>query len=170
MKKIILILLAGVMLTACSNHGKKVKVDGTKGEVYYKGDGVTEADAKKTGDFLKTQGYFTAENGSSVQVMKDGENYTMRFVYDKKIFETLEGAENAFKGLAIKAATEIFGGKKVTIALADKSFKDYKTIPYDEAMAKEMTTPAPTEENTVAPEETTVTDDDVNAKDTTNQQ
>jgi len=170
MKKIILGLLMVATLAACSNHGKKIKVDGTKGEVYYKGDGVTEDDAKKTGEFLKTQGFFTADKGSSVQVTKAGEDYTIRFVYDKKVFETLEGAENAFKMLAIKAAKDLFGGKKVNIALANKSFEDYKTIAYDEALAKEMDAPSPAEENVVAPEETTGKDDDTNKPDSTDQQ
>ena len=62
MKKIMLSLLVVVALTACSNHGKKVKIEGTKAEVYYKGDGVTEDDAKKTGEFLKSVSLFNSGN------------------------------------------------------------------------------------------------------------
>lgn len=143
MKQVLLGLVALFSLAACSNHGKKVKVEGTKGEVYYKGEGVTEDDAKKTGDFLKAQGFFTNEKGASVQVMKEAGNYVMRFVYDKEVLASLPDAETAFKMLAIKAAKEIFGGSKVNIALANKSFEDYKTIAYDEALAKSLEAPAP---------------------------
>lgn len=150
MKQFLLGFLAVISLAACSNHGKKVKVDGTKGEVLYKGEGVTEADAKKTGDFLKAEGYFSAEKGSTVQVTKEGDAYTLRFVYDQKIFESMPGAEDAFKMMAIKASKDIFGGAKVNVALASKSMKDFKNLPYDEALAKSMEAPAPVAEDTTA--------------------
>lgn len=153
MKQFILGFLAVISLAACSNHGKKVKVEGTKGEVLYKGEGVTEDDAKKTGELLKSAGYFNAEKGSTVQVTKEGDTYTLRFVYDQKIFESMPGAEDGFKMIAIKASKELFGGAKVNIALASKSMKDFKTMPFDEAMAKSMEAPAPvTEDTTAAPE------------------
>jgi hypothetical protein len=153
MKKILLILLAAVSLSACTNYGKKIKVDGTKGEVFYKGDGVTEADAKKTGEFLKTQNYFTTDKGASVQISKEGEAYTMRFVYNKDVYDSLKGVEDAFKIIAVKASKELFGGKKVNIALANKTFEDFKTIPYDEATAKSMEEPKPSDDETVLKKE-----------------
>ncbi|MCY7310397.1 MAG: hypothetical protein LH619_06435 [Chitinophagaceae bacterium] len=142
MKKIILSLLVVVALTACSNHGKKVKVEGTKAEVFYKGDGVTEDDAKKTGEFLKSTSIFSSGKDASVQLTKDGEEYTIRFVYDKDVYDTLKGVDDVFKLIAAKASKEVFAGKKVNIALANKSFKDFKIIPYDEAVAKALETPA----------------------------
>jgi hypothetical protein len=145
MKPIILSLLVALSLTACTNYGKKVKVEGTKGEVYYKGDGVTEADAKKTGEFLKEQ-FFSSNKKASVQLTKDGEEYTIRFVYLKSVYDSLKGAEEAFKKVAIKASKELFAGKKVNIALANDHFEDYKTIPYDEALAKSMEAPPPVKE------------------------
>jgi hypothetical protein len=125
MKRIILGLLVTVALAACSN---------------YKGDGVTEADAKKTGEFLKEE-FFSSGKEASVQITKEGEEYTIRFVYTKSVYDTLKGAEEAFKVIGAKASKELFGGKKVNIALANKSFKDFKTIPYDEATAKALEAP-----------------------------
>ena len=148
MKRIILSLLVAISLAACTNYGKKIKVEGTKGEVYYKGDGLTENDAKKTGEFLKQQ-FFTPDKAASVQLTKEGEEYTIHFAYDKKVFDTLKGVEDAFKVIGVKASKEVFGGKKVTIALADRSFKDYKTIPYDEATAKLMEAPPPPKKDEV---------------------
>ncbi len=145
MKKIIFILLAGFSLAACTNHGKKIKVEGTKGEVYYKGDGVTEEDAKKTGEFLKEE-FFSSGKEASVQITKENDAYVLRFVYKKDVYDTLKGLDNAFKIIAAKASKELFGGKKVNIALADKNFKDFATIPYDEAVAKKLNAPTDGEE------------------------
>jgi hypothetical protein len=153
MKKILLILLTAVSLSACTNYGKKIKVEGTKGEVFYKGDGVTEDDAKKTGEFLKNQNYFTADKGASVQVSKEGEAYNLRFVYNKDVYDSLKGADVAFKIIGVKASKELFGGKKVNISLANKTFKDFKTIPYDEATAKSMEEPNPSDNETVIKKE-----------------
>lgn len=143
MKKIMLSLLVAVALTACTNYGKKIKVEGTKAEVYYKGDGVTADDAKKTGKFLKDASLLNSDKEASIQISKEGEEYTIRFVYDKAMYDTLKGVEDVFKMIGAKASKEVFGGKKVNIALANKSFKDFKTIPYDEAVAKALEAPAP---------------------------
>lgn len=140
MKQLMLCLLAAITLTACTDNGKKIKVEGTKGEVYYKGDGVTEDDAKKAGQFLK-ENYFTADKGATVQLTKDADAYTVRFVYDKSVFDTLKGVEDAFKMIGVQMSKEVFAGKKVNIALADRHMKDFKSIPYDEATAKSMETP-----------------------------
>jgi hypothetical protein len=147
MKSIILSLLVVLSLTACTNYGKKYNVEGTKGEVYYKGDGVTEADAKKTGEFLQQEGYLSPGKAASVQISKEGENYIMRFVYKKEVFDTLKGVEDLFKVLGARASKEVFGGKKVNIGLANDHFKDYKTIPYDEATAKSLEAPPPVKED-----------------------
>ena len=45
-KKILPVLAVVLVLSACQNHGKKIKIEGTQSELYYKGDGVTEDDAK----------------------------------------------------------------------------------------------------------------------------
>jgi len=142
-------LLVIMALSACTNYGKKVKVEGTKAEIYYKGDGVTEDDAKKTGEFLKSVSLFNAGKEASLQLTRDGDVYTIRMVYDKTVADTLQGLDEAFKIIAAKASKEIFAGKKVNNSLANKSFKDYKTIPFDEAVAKSLEQPAPADGETV---------------------
>jgi hypothetical protein len=149
MKPIILSLFVAFTLASCSNYGKKVKVDGTKGEVFYKGDGVTESDATKTGEFLKKEGWISSGKKASVQISKEGENYIIRFVYTKSVYDTLKGIDDIFKNLGVRAAKEIFGGKKVNISLANDHFKDYKTIPYDEATAKALEEPPPVKDDVV---------------------
>jgi hypothetical protein len=149
MKPFILSLLVAVALTACTNYGKKVKIEGTKGEVYYKGEGVTETDARNTGEFLNKEGYFSSGKGASIQIAKEGEEYTLRFVYNKSVYDTIKNADDIFKIIGARASKAVFGGKKVNIALANKSFKDYKTIPYDEAVAKSLEAPPPATDNLV---------------------
>jgi len=130
------ILIALVFsLVACSNFGEKVSISGTKAEVYYKGDGVTEAEAIKVGDFLKEVGFLSTDKAASIQLEKNGETYVVRFVYDKEYYEKTVGLESVFKMFGVKMSKELFDNKKVIIALADKYFKDYKSIPFDEATA-----------------------------------
>ena len=114
---------------------------------------MTEDDAKKAGEFLKEE-FFSSGKEASVQLTKENEAYTIRFVYIKEVFDTLKGAEGAFKLIAAKASKELFAGKKVNIALANKNFEDYKTIPFDEEVAKSLNAPPP------ATDETALTKDD----------
>ena len=135
MKKFLLGLLLITAITSCTDYGKKHKVEGTKGEVYYKGEGVTEEDAKKTGEFLRKERFFNDGKGASVQISKEGDAYLMRFVYDKDVYDTLKNVDELFKLLANRASKNIFDGKKVNIALASRTFKDYKTIDFDPSVA-----------------------------------
>lgn len=139
-KTFLMLPAIAVVFSSCNDYGKKIKVEGTKGEVYYKGDGVTEADAKKTGDVIKPF-LFGGDKTASTQIMKDGDGYILRIVYIKAVYDTLKGADDAFKIMGAKVSKEVFGGKKVNIALTDDQFKEYKTIPYDPAVAKNLENP-----------------------------
>ena len=130
-----LLLITG--LSSCSNYGKKVKIEGTKGEVYYKG-GATETEAKKVGDFLKGTGFLAKDKVASIQVVKEGSEYTVRFVYNKEFYEKTAGLENLFKAYGANMSREVFNGQRVNIALSDNTFKDFKKIPYDESAVKAL--------------------------------
>ncbi|HMG67389.1 MAG TPA: hypothetical protein VK588_06880 [Chitinophagaceae bacterium] len=127
--------VAGLVLLSCSNYGKKINIEGTKGEIYYK-DGATENDAKKVGDFLKADGFIGNVKGASVQVSKQADDYLLRFVYDKDYYEKTPGIEGFFKDYGVRMSKELFSGRRVDISLADKYFKDFKSIPYDSNAAK----------------------------------
>ena len=136
---IVLSLLFVTGLVSCNNYGKSVKVEGTKAEVFYK-EGVTETEAKKLGEFLKASGTLSADKGSSIQVLKDRRGYTVRFVYNKEYYEKNKELEGFFKTYGVILSKEVFNGEKVNIALADKQFKDFKTIPFDQTVAKPVET------------------------------
>lgn len=137
--KMLPLLLVVTAFTSCANYGKKVKIEGTKGEVYYKGEGVTESDAKKLGEFLKREKFFSADKAASTQITKTGGRYTVRFVYDKAFYEKTPGAEKEFKAYTNTISKTVFGGSKVDIALASNKMEDFKTIPYDETIAQAET-------------------------------
>jgi hypothetical protein len=134
---VVLSLLLITSLSSCSNYGKKVKIEGTKGEVYYK-DGATAAEAKKIGDFLKETGFLSKDKVASIQLVKEGNDYVVRFVYNKEFYEKTPDLEDLFKVYGARMSKDLFGGQKVNIALSDNKFKDFKKIPYDEASAKTL--------------------------------
>ncbi len=72
---LILTVLLAVGL-ACSSYGTKLDFNG--GELYYT-DNVTEADAKKLGDYLVKSGFFGGRQ-VTVQLDKAGATYQFRMV------------------------------------------------------------------------------------------
>ncbi len=119
-------------IISCNSFGDKVNIEGTKGEVYYK-DGASQADARKLGDFLKSDGFFTNERAASVQVSKDGDSYVIRFVYTKDYYEKHPALDDFFKNYDETMSRELFGGKPINIMLTDKYFKAYKSFPFEKS-------------------------------------
>ena len=137
--------LLAICLASCNNYGKSVKIEGTKAEVFYK-EGVTESEAKKVGDFLKEDGFVGNDKAASIQVVKANGEYTVRFVYNKEYYDKTEGLDDIFKTYSTKISKEVFDGKKVNIALADKKFNDFKTIKPDEVATNSLAPTAPSGE------------------------
>lgn len=140
MKKIIIFLLVVFSLTACSNYGKKVTVEGTKGEVFYKGDGVTEADANKLGKYLKDDiKYFGADKALSVQLMKSKEDgYDIRFVVDEEKIKAAPQTVDAFAQIGAAMSMDLYDNKPVNIIFTDDHFKDIRTLPFDKEAVKKL--------------------------------
>lgn len=128
MRKIFFVLLPLVyLLTSCDDFGKKVSIG--KNEVYYKGDGATEADAKKLGDFLKKAEYFNDSTTKSVQLTKQNDAYVVRLVVDKdKIDLNDQTQKNLFWIMQSEISEGAFGGAKTKIILSDEKLKDIQPI------------------------------------------
>lgn len=128
MRKIFFALLPLVyLLTSCDDFGKKVSIG--KNEVYYKGDGATEADAKKLGDFLKKAEYFNDSATKSVQLTKQNDAYVVRLVVDKdKIDLNDQTQKNLFWIMQSEISEGAFGGAKTKIILSDEKLKDIQPI------------------------------------------
>jgi hypothetical protein len=152
MKKFLLGLLVVAAFTSCSNHGKKITIEGTKGEVFYKGDGVTERDAKKLGEYLKTELYFDNENRKSVQLMRaeDGDGYDVHFVVDETKIKANPKLKDNFRIIGTAISANVFGEKAVNVYLSDKRLKDFETLKFDKEKAAELIA-GPTSENTIDP-------------------
>ena len=127
-----------IVLSSCNNFGKKVTFPGNKGEVFYKGDGVTETDAKAVGKFLEEQQFFTNDDKKrSVQISKDSDRIKVRFVVDVKVLATVENADHKFAILGSAMSKEVFNNVPVDVIYTDDVFKDIKTIPYQQASVAE---------------------------------
>ena len=120
-----------VTLVSCSGYGHKVTFEGTHGEVYYKGDSLTEADAKAVGKFLTDADYFQKDDKTrSVQITKENGRIQARFVVDKKAVDTIAGIDKSFEIIGAAMSNDVFNKMPVDVIYTDDYFKDIKTIPY----------------------------------------
>lgn len=120
-----LVAVAPLGLLGCESPGKKLTFG--KGEVYYK-DPVTEAQAKKLGDFLKGEvEYFNDSDERSVQVIKDGGTFVVRFVV-KDGAENDEKALVGFKALTIAFSSMVFEGAMTRVELTNDRLKTMKAL------------------------------------------
>lgn len=140
MKFLILSLLAVTVLTACTNYGKKVAIEGVKGDVYYKGDSVTEADARKLGTYLKDEvHYFNDAINQSVQLMKAKTGgYDVRFAVDEDKLKANPEAAKAYQRIGAALSVQLYNNEPVNIFLADSHFKDLQSFPYDKNVVNDL--------------------------------
>jgi hypothetical protein len=125
-RNLFLVLLAcTVLFVACSDYGKKVKINEYT-EVYYKGEGVTETDAKKLGDYITTT-YKDSKNNKSFQLVKDSGQYVVRMVVDPEKVKD-NSLDVSFMALQFLFESQVFSGNKVKLILTDNLFKDIKTF------------------------------------------
>ena len=123
---IALVLLSiAVLFTSCSDYGKNVKIS-DRVDVYYKGDGVAETDARKLGMFFDTS-FKDATNKQSLQVTKDSGRYVVRMVVD--VTKVKDNAlDESFNARLYLIESQVFAGSKVKLVLTDPYFKDVKTF------------------------------------------
>jgi len=128
MRKILPALLAiAFIFSSCDDYGKKITVG--KNEVYYKGEGVTEAEAKKLGDYLKAADYFNDSAARSVQLSKQANGYIVRLVVDKdKLDFDDRSMMNQYWLMQDLLSQNAFNGAKTKIILADRKLKDIHPI------------------------------------------
>ena len=125
MKPFLLLLLPVCMLlSSCnlfSNYGKKVEFG--ESEVFYKGDGVTEKQAKAVGNFLSDSEWFTDKAPGSAQLTKEDGSYMVRLV----VANTKSIAENLRIYMwkqQYKLCEDVFDGKDARFVFTDDKFKD----------------------------------------------
>ena len=125
--RFLLFICCIAVFTSCTSFGKKYSPDSMH-EVYYKGDGVDESNAKKLADYLKEQSYFQADHKATVQIEKIKDTFNLNFAYDKtSVNADREAKFLAFGGLISK---NVFNGAPVTINLCDENLKSFRNLGY----------------------------------------
>ena len=108
-------------------NGKKYAIDKDH-HVYYKGSGVTEDDAKKTGDYLKELGLIESTKGMDVQIKADKPTDDVKFsmVFDKT--KITPEAESEVLAIGSTLSNRVFNGRKVMVAFADDHMDEIKNL------------------------------------------
>jgi len=131
--RLIAIFLVTALLCSCTDNGKKVTFTSHKGEVYYKGDGVTEADAKATGKFLEENDVFLKDDKQrSVQIVKKDGHIQLRIVTGTEFEESKEVDERVAL-IGAKMSRQVFNNIPVDVIYTDDKFNDKKTIAFNPA-------------------------------------
>ena len=113
-------------LSACNqNYGKEYKLD-DKHNVYYKGEGVDEALAKKLATYLKEQEYFQDSINSTVQLVKVKDTFNLNFVVDES--KIVNGFENNFILFGGYISEMVFNKAPVTIQLTNDKLEPFKNL------------------------------------------
>lgn len=120
-----LLLISAIVLTGCQQYGKEYKLD-KKHNVYYKGEGVDEALAKKLANYLKEQDYFQDSIESTVQLIKIKDTFNINFVVDAS--KLTKGYENNFLLFGAFISEKVFDNAPVTIQLADNRLQPFKNL------------------------------------------
>jgi hypothetical protein len=117
-----------LFINACTgNYGKEYKLD-DKHNVYYKGEGVDEAMAKKLANYLKEQEYFQDSINSTVQLIKIKDTFNLNFVVDAT--KITAGYETNFLLFGAYISESVFDKAPVTIQLTNNKLEPFKNLGY----------------------------------------
>ncbi len=112
----------------CTNYGTKLEYG--KGELFYTA-AVSEAEAKKLGEFMDKTGYFKGDEGKSVQLDKQGTTYEVKFVMSKGA-EKDQAAVQASEAMARLISKRVFDQHLVRVHICDDQFKTLKVVTSDQ--------------------------------------
>jgi hypothetical protein len=121
---VVLIGIALLRITSWNNYGKELTFNG--GELYYTSQ-VTEADAKKLGEYLVKEKFFDGTR-KTVQLNKNGGTYEFRMVMIKD-GEKAPNTVETFTAVAKELGENVFNGGKVVVHLCDDRLKTLRVIP-----------------------------------------
>jgi hypothetical protein len=125
-KLLLLTLIIAISISACNqNYGKEYKLDKMH-NVYYKGEGVDEAKAKKLAEYLKEQEYFQDSINSTVQLVKNKDTFNLNFVVDET--KLMSGYENKFLLFGAFISESVFNKAPVTIQLTNDKLEPFKNL------------------------------------------
>lgn len=111
-------------------NGKKYDFN-SKQNIYYKGDGLDEASAKKLASYLSEIGYFGGDKELSVQITKTKDTkdtVNVNFVVDKN--KITASIEMAFMQIGGYISQKVFSNGPVNVNFIDEHFKEIKKLGY----------------------------------------
>jgi hypothetical protein len=120
---VIIIAVALLKLATCGNYGKKLTFNG--GDLFYTSQ-VTEAEAKKLGEYLVKETFFDGKR-KTVQLNKSGGTYEFRMVVVKDA-EKDPGTVKSFSAVSKELSENVFGGAKVAVHLCDDRLKTLRVV------------------------------------------
>jgi len=94
--------------------------------VYYKGEGVDEAQAKKLAEYLKEQEYFQDSINSTVQLVKVKDTFNLNFVVDET--KITPGYDEKFLLFGAFISESVFDKAPVTIQLTNDKLEPFKNL------------------------------------------
>ena len=120
--------IIAISISSCTqNYGKEYKLD-SKHNVYYKGEGVDEALAKKLANYLKEQEYFQDSINSTVQIVKVKDTFNLNFVVDESKITPIY--ETNFLLFGAYISESVFNKAPVTIQLTNEKLETFKNLGY----------------------------------------
>lgn len=122
------VLLLGCIVGGCSDYGEKLEFN--KGELYY-GEGVTEAEATKLGEYLVKEGYFDGKE-KSVQLRKKDDRFIFRAVIQDEYLDDANIA-SVFEVIGAQMSERVFNNAPVDVHLTDEYLETKKEIPFNAA-------------------------------------
>lgn len=108
-----------------NDFGSHINVD--KNKLYYT-EKITEADARRTGAFLKREGFYQEGTEKDIQLDKAGDTVLFKMVVDKS--KLTAEVEQAMQALPTVFSDSLFANKPVNILLCDDKLEAFRTITF----------------------------------------
>jgi hypothetical protein len=121
---VLCLLLGGGLIADVIANSKKINYSPVE-DIRYSGQ-ANQNDARKLGDLLKQEGYFTGQHPKTVLLAKDGAGTTVTFVVGKDAWDD-PSIVAVFRHIGDDLATNL--GKPLTVRLCDQELTVKKEIP-----------------------------------------
>ena len=106
-----------------NRYGKHISVD--KNKLYYT-DKLNEADAKRTGEFLKRNGFYSEAEEKDIQLDKNADTVLFKMVVDKTKLNA--ETEQAMQALPKIFSDSLFAAKPVNVLLCNDKLEPFRTV------------------------------------------
>jgi hypothetical protein len=123
MGRCIALLALTLVLAGCTNYGTKLEFN--KGEIYYT-EKVTEAEARKLGNFLLDKNDYKGEK-KTIQLTKEGNVYQIRGSIKEELINDTR-TEQTMAWLCARLSKVAFDNNPVEFHITDESMKTVKVV------------------------------------------